>query len=240
MKAENNYGTSTKYEQKKKRFGILTPQGPDFEQQQQNEANQRMAELMEQLPFNGSDVSGKDGESSVLKRIRILWAAVAFIVYGVFIGGIVCFLFQKITSAFHGSDNYAAAFSFMFVLIGVVVFYFFSRSSLNRIKYCTVQAEGLIVSYQVDRVTDEYGRYQRTTYIPIYGYIYNGRKYTVQGHSSDSGISKLGKKVRLCIDPNEPTTYFMTGSEIQKIIFMIIYCTLFIGLGYFFVFLKVR
>ena len=124
MKAENNYGTSTKYEQKKKRFGILTPQGPDFEQQQQNEANQRMAELMEQLPFNGSDVSGKDGESSVLKRIRILWAAVAFIVYGVFIGGIVCFLFQKITSAFHGSDNYAAAFSFMFVLIGVVVFYF--------------------------------------------------------------------------------------------------------------------
>ena len=99
----------------------------------------------------------------------------AVIVYGGFAGGLVCFLFQKLTATFHGSDDFVVGVAFIFILAGVFIFVLCSRSVLNRIKNCTVKIEGMIVSYKISRLTDEYGRYMRKSYRRVIGYIYNGQ-----------------------------------------------------------------
>ena len=92
----------------------------------------------------------------------------------------------------------------------------------------------MIVSYK-KRYSSE-GRSNSTTYSPVFGYNYNGQNYVVTSDLSTSFVPKIGQHVKILIDPRNPTKWFQPKNDISTLLFIIVFCVLFMGMGFIVVF----
>ena len=197
----------------------------------EKDMQRRQEELMKNLPYNGAGTRWTNEDHPYMKRAKMLWTIASVIVYGMFALGLLCFLFQKRTSTYHGMDNVSVMFLLLFPVIGIAAYSFVMRSTFKEMKNCTVELKALLLSYSVKHSRDAEGG-STTSYVPTYGFNYNGQNYSVLGHSL-SNKPKVGEEITVFIDPDDPNRLYRPGKEIGTIVGMLFFCTMFIGMPFF-------
>lgn len=109
--------------------------------------------------------------------------------------------------------------SLPFIIAGVVMFILgvLTLHSLAKDKkVCTAAADGYVSDFKSTHI-DSSDPYSSLVYAPVYTYTYEGTEYTYSGNSySDKGKLYVGKKVKVYVDPDDPTTAYISEDSVEK------------------------
>ncbi|MBQ9905746.1 MAG: hypothetical protein IJM46_03130 [Oscillospiraceae bacterium] len=90
-------------------------------------------------------------------------------------------------------------------------------SCVRKIERCRVKIEAEIIDNVKRMRTDEDG-HRYACYVPVYSYFYEGRTYTPEGYRSSGAPYKVGKRVKLHLDPEYPSQFAERGMDIGNAI----------------------
>ena len=82
------------------------------------------------------------------KWFKIILAVGSVLVYSMASFGFGLYFVQKVSHKFRGAQGGNLAIGILFAVVGLMIFYFYSMSKFQRMKECTVELEGMIVSYK--------------------------------------------------------------------------------------------
>lgn len=91
----------------------------------------------------------------------------------------------------------------------------------NQEKKCTEEVTAVVVDMNEMRSTHKSGKrhYTTTTYAPVYRYEYNGEEYTKKSNLSSSNPKfSLGDKVKIMLDPNDPTNFYAPDDNTMSVL----------------------
>ncbi len=88
------------------------------------------------------------------------------------------------------------------MLIGFGVFFLVTITAQN--KRCSEEVTGTVVRIEKQQVRN------RTEYRPVFEYEYNGQGYTFAGYFERTNYYDAGQKVKLRINPNDPTDAYIS------------------------------
>ena len=105
-------------------------------------------DLLNELPYNGSGTQWNSNANPNTKWFKIILAVGSVLVYSMASFGFGLYFVQKVSHKFRGAQGGNLAIGILFAVVGLMIFYFYSMSKFQRMKECTVELEGMIVSYK--------------------------------------------------------------------------------------------
>lgn len=107
----------------------------------------------------------------------------------------------------------------------------------NQEKKCTEEVTAVVVDMDEIKSTHRTKKrhYTTTTYAPVYRYEYNGKEYTKKSNVSSSNPKFTeGDKVKIMLDPNDPTKFYVPDDNTMSIL-----STIFLSIGGVFVLVSI-
>ena len=146
---------------------------------------------------------------------------------------LLCAVFRRMTAAEYNAKVHRRLV-ILVAFIGICEFLLIVRVFRKAIR-CSAVVDAEIIDAELEKGGGFRPRDAKVyTFAPVYRYEYEGREYRVTSDSSYNKASvKIGKKLQLRIDPQDPTQYFYWKKSLTDLLFRSIAIVLFAFFLYF-------